>query len=188
MSHGNSKDPAKVYQGQMNTAAAAAEPISAQEQEYNAYTGKLWDMYTGKTKFDLSKLPNANVIMPMYEQAKARSDQGRIGKGLSYSGGPGSEGYNANLVASVDQQNQDERERDAAGQVEQRVADTFSGMPGRELAMGQSDQARRDANFNRYAQMYGMEINKPQKKKWYDGLLSGSLGVLGSWAGAGFAT
>lgn len=184
----NNQNQAPIYQAQMNTAAQQAAEISPQEKEYNEYTQKLWDMYTGKSKFDLSKMPNANVLMPMYDQAKARSDQGRIGRGLSYTGGKNGEGYNANLMASIDAQNQDERERDAAGQLEQRVADTFSGLPGKQLAAGMSDQDRRNANFNRYSNMYGMEVNKPKEKKWWESLLTGGLGAVGQWAGAGFAT
>jgi hypothetical protein len=151
-------------------------------------------MYSGKTPFDLAKMPNANALMPMYQQAKARSDRGRIGKGLSYGGGPNG-GYNANLVAAVDQQNQDERERDAAGQLEQNVANTFQGVPGAMLAAGQSDQGRRDANWQRYMQMWGTQggwdqqtaMAKAMQPKWWQTALQGGLGALGSWAGAGFA-
>lgn len=186
------QEPAQIYQQQMQTAATAAEAVSPQEKEYNEYTQKLWDMYTSKTKFDLSKMPNANALMPMYEQAKARSDRGRIGKGLSYGGGPGAEGYNANLIAGIDEQNQSERERDAAGMIEERVADSFSGMPGRMLGIGQSDQNRRNANWGRYSNMYGTEAQiaaqKAAKPKWWESLISGGLGAVGQWAGAGFAT
>ncbi|MEQ1763840.1 MAG: hypothetical protein ABL984_11935 [Pyrinomonadaceae bacterium] len=181
-------NPADVYRPKMEAAATAAETISPQEQEYNAFQQKLWDMYSGKTPFDLAKMPNAGIVMPMYEQAKARSDRGRIGKGLAYGGKPGEEGYNANLIGAIDEQNQSERERDAAGAVEQQVSDTFAGLPGRYLGVGQADQDRRDSNYNRYAQMYGMEINKPKKPKWWESLLGGAAQVGAGWASSGFAT
>lgn len=188
---GKKKDPADVYRPQMEQAAADAKAISPFEQEYNDYNMKLWNMYTGKEKFDLSKMPNKNALLPMYEQAKARSDRGRIGRGLSYSGNsPNGErgGYNANLIGAIDEQNQSERERDAAGQLEQYVADSFGGIGGKMLGMGQSEYGRRSDNFNRYSQMYSTEANKPKKPKWWESLLGGGMGALGSWAGAGFAT
>lgn len=169
----------------MEQAAAQAATVSPFTKEVEDYNMKLWDMYTGKTKFDLSKMPNKNALLPMYEQAKARSDRGRIGKGLAYGGGR--DGYNANLIASIDEQNQQERERDAAGELEQYVADTFAGIGGRMAGMGDAEYARRSDKFNRYAQMYGMEVNKPKKPKWWESALSGGLGALGSWASSGFA-
>lgn len=181
MGKGKAK-PADVYRPQMEQAASAAAQISPEEQEIKDYNSRLWRIYTGKDKFELSKLPNANALMPLYQQAKARSDRGRIGKGLMY----GESGYNPALIASIDAQNQSERERDAAGQLEQRVADTFGGLEGKYMGLAQSDQDRRDANFNRYAQMYGMEINKPRKPKWWEGILGGALGVGASWASSGF--
>lgn len=181
MSH--KKDPADVYRPQMEQAAAAAAPVSPFTAEVEKYNQGLWDMYTGKTKFDLSKMPNANALMPMYDQAKARSDQGRIGKGLQYGGGPGAQGYNANLIASMDEQNQSERERDAAGQLEQRVADTFSGIGGKMAGMGDAEQQRRNDIWDRYQKQYGREINRPKQTPWWQTALAGGLGVAGAFAG-----
>lgn len=161
----------------MEQAAAQAATVSPFTKEVEDYDMSLWDMYTGKTKFDLSKMPNKNVLMPMYEQAKARSDRGRIGKGLAYGGGQNGQGYNANLIAGIDEQNQSERERDAAGQVEQYVADTFAGIGGRMGAHGDAEYGRRSDNFNRYSQMYGLEAQlkaqKAQKPKWWESVLGG---------------
>lgn len=168
--------PVDTYRVQADTAAKAAEIISPEEQELKDYNSKLWKIYTGKEKFELSKLPNANVLMPLYSQAKARSDRGRVGKGLIYGGGGA--GYNPNLMAAIDAQNQDERERDAAGQLEQRVADTFGGLEGKYMGLAQSDQNRRNANFERYFNMYNTETNKPQKPKWWESLLGGGMNVL----------
>jgi hypothetical protein len=185
MGHGKAKQPADIYRPQMEAAAKTAETISPEEQELKDYNSKLWRIYTGKDKFELSSLPNANVMMSLYKGAKEHSDRGRVGKGLMYGESQGA-GYNPGLMASIDAQNQDERERDAAGQLEQRVSDTFGGLEGKYMGLAQSDQNRRDANFNRYSQMYGMEINKPQKPKWWEQLLGGAAGVAGGWASSGF--
>jgi hypothetical protein len=185
MGHGKAKQPADIYRSQMETAAKTAETISPEEQEIKDYNSKLWNIYTGKDKFELSKLPNANVMMSLYNGAKEHSDSGRVGKGLMFGDAKGA-GYNPNLIASINAQNQSERERDAAGQLEQRVSDTFGGLEGKYMGLAQSDQDRRDDNFNRYAQMYGMEINKPKKPKWWEQLLGGVAGVGASWASGGF--
>lgn len=171
----------------MTTAATAAEPISAEEQAVKNYNNKLWKLYTGEEKFDLSKMPNAAPLMSMYQGAKATGDRNRIGKGLQYGGGAGG-GYNPNLIASIDAQNQDERERDAAGALEQRVADTFGGLEGKMMGLGQSDSDRRNENWSRYNEMYKTEVNKPKKPKWWESLLGGAAQVGAGWASSGFAT
>lgn len=178
---GKKSNQADIYRPRMEAAATAAEKISPFEKEVNDYNMKLWNMYTGKDTFDLSKMPNSNALLTMYDGAKKQSDRGRIGRGLAYGGGPGQEGYNANLIAAMDQQNQDERERDAAGALEQRVADTFAGIGGRIAAAGESDQNRRNNNFSRWAQMYGMEVNKPKKPAWWESLINGGVNAAMSF-------
>lgn len=181
-------NPADVYRPKMESAATAAETTSPFTKRVEADTEQLYDLYTGKTPFDLSKMPNASPLVALYKGAKERGDRGRVGKGLAYGGGPGQEGYNANLIASMDQQSQDERERDAAGMLEQRVADTFAGITGKMAGLGDDEQGRRNKNFDRYAQMYQGEINKPQKPKWWETLIGGAAQVGAGWASGGFKT
>jgi hypothetical protein len=185
MSH---KDTQKQQQdlayNQMQAANTKAAEISPFQQSVNDYNQKLFDMYTGKTSFDLSKMPNANAIMPLYDAAKARTDEGRIGKGLAYGGASGGAGgYNPNLIAEIDMQNQDQRGRDAAGQVEQMVSDTFGGIGAKMLQSGAEDQSRRNnaAGFNMDA--WKTLINRPKQTPWWQTALAGGLGVAGAFAG-----
>ena len=170
----------------MQAANQAAQAISPQEQKVNEFDSQLWDIYSGKTPFDLQKLPNANVLLPLYNSAKTQSDMGRVGKGLIYSGGKGSEGYNQNLMNSIDAQNQEERNLNAKGKLEGWVGDTFNGLEQRMMGLGQSDQNRRNENFNRQAQMYQMYLQKKAQPKWWESMLSGGLQAAGQ-IGAAFA-
>lgn len=173
MGKGNSNNQQQFAQTQMNTSAQAAAQKSPYEQEMNDYYHKLFKLYSGEEKFDLSKVPGIGTDTKLYEMAKAKTDRGRKGRGLMLGGGENGTGYNANLMGAIDQQNQDERERDAAGQVEANVSERLqSAVPG--LRYGNEvDQSRRDSSANRWAGIYGAEINKPQQPKWWQSLLTG---------------
>jgi len=162
----------------MEQAASQASQVSPYQQKLDDYNSKLFDLYTGKEKFDLSKLPNIGVLMNNYQGAKASSDAGRIGKGLAYGGGRGTDGYNANLIASIDAQNHAERERDAAGQLEGAVSSTLAGAVPGMMSSADADTALKEQNFKNYAGMYGMQLNAPQKPKWWESLLGGVAGGL----------
>ena len=180
--------PVDIYRVNADAAATAAAVASPQEAKVNEYESKLWDIYTGKESFDLSKLPNANVMMSLYNGAKDKSDRGRVGKGLAYGG----EGYNPNLIASIDEQNQNEREIEAQGALEGRVADTFSGIEGKMLGLAQSDQSRRDNNFNRTFSIYDREAQaqaqRDAKPKWWENLLTGAAGAATTYASGGLSS
>lgn len=179
--------PVDTYRVAADTAANTAAAVSPQEAKVNEYTSKLWDIYTGKEKFELSKLPNSNVLMPLYDAAKDKSDRGRVGKGLAYG-----DDANPNLIASIDEQNQNEREIAAAGQLEGRVADTFAGLEGKMMGLGQSDQSRRDNDFSRRFSIYDREAQaqaqRDAKPKWWQSLLGGAASVGAGWASSGFKT
>lgn len=189
MAKGKANKPVDTYRVETQAANTAAAAVSPQEAKVNDYTSKLWDIYTGKEKFELSKLPNASVMTSLYDAAKAKSDRGRVGTGLSYSGG--ADGYSPNLIASIDEQDQNEREIEAAGALEGRVSDTFAGIEGKMLGLGQSDQNRRDNNFNRSNSLYNTEsqiqAQKDARPKWWQSLLSGAAGVGASYVSGGLA-
>ena len=174
--------PADVYRPQMEAANVAAQPIAPQVQKVDEYTNKLWDMYSGKTPFELSAMPNANALTTLYKSAKQMGDRGRVGRGLNYG-----EGANPNQIAAIREQDDLERDQQARGDLEERVADTFSSLPQQMLALGGINQDSRDKAFSRTAQMYGMEINKPKKPAWWEQLLSGATQVAAGWASSGFA-
>ena len=167
--------PVDTYRTQMETANTAASAVSPQVQKVDEYTSKLWDMYTGKEAFDLNKMPNASAMTSLYKNATQQSDKGRMGRGLMLG-----DGGNSAQLDAVREQDSIERQMNAKGELENRVADTFSGLPERMLQLGGINQENRDNTFGRTAQMYGMEINRPQEKKWWEKLLGGAAGFAGS--------
>lgn len=166
--------PVDTYRTQMEAANTAATAVSPQVQKVDEYTSKLWDMYTGKETFDVSKMPNASALTSLYKNATEQSDKGRMGRGLLLGGG----GNSAQLDA-IREQGDIERQMDAKGELENRVADTFSGLPERMLQLGGINQENRDNAYGRTAQMYGMEVNRPQQRKWWETLLGAGATVAG---------
>lgn len=176
-----------TYRADTLSAANAAAIAAPQTAKVDEYTNKIFDMYSGKSKFELSAMPNANVMMGLYDAAKNKSDRGRIGKGLAYGG----DNFNPNLIASIDEQNQNERELAAQGALEGRVTDTFAGVEGKMLGLGQIEQNLRGDNFNRRFSIYNTEAQaqaqRDAKPKWWESLLAGGVGVAASYATGGMA-
>lgn len=164
--------PADTYRPQMEAANAAAAAPAPQVQKVDEYTSKLWDMYSGKETFDISKLPNASALNSLYKNAIEMTDKGKIGRGLLLG-----DGSNSAQLDAIREQDAIERQMNAKGELEERVADTFSGLPERMLALGGINQDNRNNAYGRTAQMYGMEINRPQQKKWWETLLGAGATV-----------
>lgn len=152
-------------------ASQAAAVISPEEQEVKTYNKKLWDIYSGKQQFDIKNMPNSNILMPMYQNARQLDKKRSVGQGLALAG----DGYNANHIAAIGEQNALENQINAKGMLEQRVADTFGGLEGKMMGFGQSDQARREGLANRNFQFYNVKANQPKKPKWYEQLLGGAF-------------
>lgn len=152
-----------------NTAAAAPAP---QVQKVDEYTSKLWDMYSGKETFDINKMPNASALTSLYKNATEQTDKGRMGRGLLLG-----DGGNSAQLDAIREQDDIERQMNAKGELEERVADTFSGLPERMLQLGGINQENRNNAYGRSAQMYGMEINRPQQRKWWETLLGAGATV-----------
>lgn len=162
------------YDALLASSQAASAP-SAQQQQVDALNQKKWDMLTGKTVFNPKDLPDYNIFSSLYDDARQKHDEGRVGKGLIYSGGKGGEGYNANLMNSIDQQNQEERDLEARAAKEQWISDEFGGLEGKMLASGQADQALRNNNYLRQRDIYGYYLQKKAQPKWWESLLGGGL-------------
>lgn len=177
----NKAKPVDTYRAQTEAAAAQATPVSENTKKVDDYTNKLWDIYTGKTTFDVNNLPNSNILMPLYNSAKQKADN-RVGTGLNYG-----EGGNSDHIAAVREQLNDERARSAAGQLENNVFNTFNGLEAKMLGLGATDQESRNNAFARSMQMYGAELNKPQKPKWWQSLLGGAMGAATSYVSGGLA-
>ena len=175
--------PADVYRPMMEQANTAATPVAPQVQKVDEYTNKLFDMYSGKTQFELSAMPNSSAMLTLYQNAKNTGDIKRIGRGLNYG-----EGANPTQLAAIREQDELERNQQAKGELEERVSDTFKNLPQQMLGLGEINQSNRDNAFSRTAQMYGMEINKPKKPAWWESLLGGLTGAAASWASSGFQT
>lgn len=169
--------PADVYRPQMEAANTAAAAPAPQVKQVDEYTQKLWDMYSGKETFDLAKMPNASVLTSLYKGATEQTDKGRMGRGLMLG-----DGSNSAHLDAIREQDDIERQNDAKGDLEERVSQTFSGLPDRMLQLGGINQSQRDNAYSRTAQMYGMEVNKPQQKKWWETLLMGGAAVASAFA------
>jgi hypothetical protein len=179
MGKNKAKQPADIYRQQMETANTAAAAPAPQIKQVDDYTSKLWDMYTGKEAFDFNKMPNASAMTTLYKNATEQTDKGRMGRGLMLG-----DGSNSAHLDAIAQQDEQERQNNAKGDLENRVADTFSDLPQRMIALGGINQDNRDNAYGRTAQMYGMEVNRPQQKKWWETLLQGAAGTATSAASA----
>ena len=165
-------NPADTYRPQMEAANTAATATAPQVQKVDEYTSKLWDMYTGKETFDINKMPNASAMTSLYKNATEQTDKNRMGRGLLLG-----DGGNSAQIDAIREQDDIERQMNAKGELENRVAETFSGLPERMLQLGGINQENRNNAYGRTAQMYGMEINKPQQRKWWETLLGAGATV-----------
>jgi hypothetical protein len=97
--------------------ANASKPTEFQLDRQQKVLG-YQDWLSGKKgPVDIRNMPEGGPALNLYEQARQSSDAGRIGRGLNTMGG----NANPNFVASLEKQNQLNRDLSAAGALEGNV-------------------------------------------------------------------
>lgn len=168
--------------------AGKADPLEALRRA--RVTGiEEWDQGLRGPK-DIRNLPGGDTAIALFNDAKTSHDMGRIGKGYGTMG----DGANPNFTASLDKQNQLERDLAASGALESNVNDILTGNKAEVYGLsGLADARNRfvagvDENANQGAQDRSLQyLMRPKTPSFLKQLALAGVGAAGS-IGAGYAT
>lgn len=174
------------YQAAMNN-VAAKNPL---QEKRTAYLTKLFDFYTGASgPVDIRNTPDGGMGMSLYNNARQAKDAGRVGKGLSYTdgGGAAGDGYNPNFAAALQEENNLEKDINAAGMLENYTADRYN-------SVMNEVEGDVDRTFNQKSAIAGMrgdayktEAHRPKQIPWWQSLLGGVSNAASSYLSGGMA-
>lgn len=170
--------------------AAAAAPDPLEELRRKRVTEvEEWDQGLRGPK-DIRNLPGGDTAIALFNDAKQARDEGRIGRGY----GMLADGANPNYVASLDRQNQLERDLEASGALESHVEDILTGNKAELYGLSGLADARNmnianlRASASESAQDRSLQyLMRPKQPSFLRQLALAAVGAAGQ-VGAGYAT
>lgn len=116
------KDLADKQGVKADTAINTASTAPAAEQNLDEYNTALWNWRMGKSgPINIRDMPGAGPSIALFNDAKTSHDAGRVGRGVNTM----TDGVNPNFSASLDKQNELERDLAAKGALEGQVTNTL---------------------------------------------------------------
>ena len=170
-----------------NAITAATTPSPLQNKQTD-YLSKLYDFFTGSSgkPIDIRDTPDGGLGMSFYNAAKSAFDNGRVGKGLSYTDGNAADGYNANFGKQIEEENALDKQINASGQLENYTTDLRNNtMNAVNSDIDRTYGQKRDA-VGMHQAMYQTDLSRPKEQPWWQSLLGGVAQVGAGWASNGF--
>lgn len=147
------KTLAESQQGKADKAINTASVAPPAEKNIDEYNTSLWNWRTGKSgPIDIRDMPGAGPTIALYNDAKTVHDAGRVGRGVNTM----TDGVNPNFSASLDRQNELERDLAAKGALEAQVTGALNANT---AAMG----GLADTQNSRNMQVAGMQNQNYQQ-------------------------
>lgn len=136
------KDLAAKQQTASDAATKTASVAPPAEKNIDEYNTALWNWRMGKSgPIDIRNMPGAGPTIALYNDAKTAHDSGRVGRGVNSM----TDGVNPNFSASLDKQNELERDLAAKGALEGQVT---GALDQNTAAMGGLASAENARNMN----------------------------------------
>jgi hypothetical protein len=166
-SSGRQKESALLQAAQDKS--AAAETVDPNEAAVAARV-KAWEDWRSEVGGppDVRNMPD-QIGISLYRDARSSSDAGRVGRGLNTLG----EGANPNFTASLEHEDQLERDLNASGQLEGFVSDRLGDLDAKELGLAARSDARRSDAAARAQRAYEAYINRPRRNSFLKDLALG---------------
>jgi hypothetical protein len=177
---GRKQKPAAKVEANYNASRAAASQPSPYEERLGRMSQEVLDWAAKGDYRDRPKTIFTNFADPAARKRQREVLANTRGQGVGAMGA----GANPTLLA-LDKQHQDDVfERDTAAQYEADTAQGVAQAAGLTGDLARMDQARRLGVLGSDASLYGAQLSKPEKPKWWERLLGGAANAGAAFAGS----